>query len=167
MQLGFDLFEALDEAGYDADEVFPAASYKQLVDEDVVFSLSTHSLARGPRDVLDATLAAITVHEYSEGRGCAVGGEDGFGTIVLPRRIAPTLLQPLRWPGPSALVACSICHALFDGHHGPSGFESSFARDYPGIVCGRCDESAVGAAGGAPDMQLETTPERTPSSSTA
>ncbi len=52
----------------------------------------------GPEDMLDSIVAAFTVREFWEGRGCEVGGGDGLGTIVLPR---PAPDEPKRvhaWP---------------------------------------------------------------------
>jgi hypothetical protein len=37
--------------------------------------------------MLDAVLAAVVVREYTLGRGCAVGGGDAMGTIILPRPV--------------------------------------------------------------------------------
>ena len=50
--------------------------------------------------MLDAVVAAVTVHEFEAGRGAEVGGGDGLGTIVLPRAIAETETKPgvLIWP---------------------------------------------------------------------
>jgi hypothetical protein len=57
-------------------------------------------LLAGPKDMLDAYVAAFTVHEYLVGRGAAVGGGDGLGAIVLPRPIAAGASSAvLRWPG--------------------------------------------------------------------
>jgi predicted nuclease with RNAse H fold len=102
MKLGFAIFGCLEAAGIGAEEVFPSAARRQLKDEDVTFSISTRDLCLGCRDVLDASLAAVTVREYAEGRGGAVGGGDGLGTIVLPRPVAPGIQEAvLRWPGPT------------------------------------------------------------------
>ena len=55
----------------------------------------------GVLEVADAVVAAVTVREYAAGRGCAVGGGDGFGAIVLPRPLSTTQSAhpALRWPG--------------------------------------------------------------------
>ena len=54
----------------------------------------------GPKDMLDAWVAAATVREFVEGRGAEVGGGDGLGTIVLPRPIRePAIDEVMRWPG--------------------------------------------------------------------
>ena len=51
----------------------------------------------GPKDMIDAAVAAMTVHEYQQGRGAAVGN-DGFGAIVLPKPISDAPVSLLRWP---------------------------------------------------------------------
>ncbi|MBN1458412.1 MAG: hypothetical protein JXA57_02675, partial [Armatimonadetes bacterium] len=52
------------------------------------------------RDMIDAVVAAMTVREFCSGRGCAVGGGDGLGTIVLPRAlpVASTSMEVFKWP---------------------------------------------------------------------
>mgnify|MGYP005849327221 CR=1 FL=1 len=45
----------------------------------------------GVKDMLDASVAAITVFEFVKGHGCEVGGGDGLGTILLPRKL---IIQP-------------------------------------------------------------------------
>jgi predicted nuclease with RNAse H fold len=87
MQLGFRVFRELARAGLETHEVFPSASYHQLRGEDLRFEVSARDLHRRPKDVLDAYVAAVTVAEFSAGRGCEVGGGDGLGTIVLPRPV--------------------------------------------------------------------------------
>jgi predicted nuclease with RNAse H fold len=87
MRLGFRLFAAFDAAGFRTHEVFPSASYAQLVQEDLRFEVSTAGLRPRPKDMLDAHLAAVTVAEFEQKRGCEVGGGDGLGTIVLPRPV--------------------------------------------------------------------------------
>ena len=97
MILGFDLFSEL--SAYRAVyEVFPSASYTQTeFAAELRFEMTMQDLAKGPKDLLDAYVAAMTVREYEAGRGCEVGGGDGLGTIVLPRplKLPPTLSQ---WP---------------------------------------------------------------------
>jgi predicted nuclease with RNAse H fold len=98
MRTGFELFEALS-AETDVYEVFPSASYKLLANEDdAVFSISLRNFAAGPKDMLDAYVAAFTVHEYLAGKGMALGGEDGFGVIILPRPIRIAIPDLLQWP---------------------------------------------------------------------
>jgi predicted nuclease with RNAse H fold len=100
MSTGFKLFEALS-AESDVYEVFPSASYHQLAgDRGARFGISLEDFHRGTKDMLDAYVAAFTVHEYLAGRGEAVGGGDGLGTIVLPRPVSPNASRDLlTWPG--------------------------------------------------------------------
>ncbi len=107
MLLGFSLFDAVnDVATASAHEVFPSASYRMFeaaatAGEATALPTVTFSLERfvqGPKDMLDAIVAAVTVKEYVEGRGCAVGGGDGYGTIVLPRPLTATqAAHPAIW----------------------------------------------------------------------
>jgi len=53
---------------------------------------------QGPKDMLDAVVAALTGFEFLEGRGQEVGGGDGLGTIVLPRPISGDISEVMRWP---------------------------------------------------------------------
>lgn len=86
MKLGYNIFSALKEFPY-VYEVFPSASYKMLEKENLAYELCLNSFTGGVKDILDASVAAITVYEFVNGRGCEVGGDDGLGTIVLPRKI--------------------------------------------------------------------------------
>jgi predicted nuclease with RNAse H fold len=98
MRFGFELFSVLN-ARQQVQEVFPTASYSQLVEcPDIVVSLPFSGFAQGPKDMLDAYVGAVTVREYDCGRGCAVGGGDQLGSIVLPRQLplVPTAL--FEWP---------------------------------------------------------------------
>ena len=105
MQLGFDLFAALSE--YNPVEVFPTASYRLLNGKtDVRVELDFAEFARGPKDMIDACVAAATVREFAAGRGEEVGGGDGLGTIVLPRRIAMGRIKDVfEWPAEGATDA--------------------------------------------------------------
>ena len=98
---GFALFEALEQQGLTTEEVFPSAAYRQLAeDPDAELSMPLSGFAQGPKDMLDAIVAAFSVREFSQGRGCAVGGGDGLGRIVLPRPLQ-TACKPegvLTWP---------------------------------------------------------------------
>lgn len=86
MQLGFSIYDAL--IGFPfVYEVFPSASYKMLEKENVKYELCLNNFSIGVKDMLDASVGAITVYEFINGRGCEVGGKDGLGTIVLPRKI--------------------------------------------------------------------------------
>lgn len=86
IKLGFSIFEALKEFPF-VYEVFPSASYKMLRDQNIKYELSLNSFATGVKDMLDASVAAFTVLEFINERGCEVGGEDELGTIVLPRKL--------------------------------------------------------------------------------
>jgi predicted nuclease with RNAse H fold len=104
MQLGFDLFDALSE--YNPLEVFPTASYRLLRGQtDVRVELNFADFARGPKDMIDACVAATTVREFGNGRGEAVGNGDGLGSIVLPRPISQGRIAAVfEWPQ-SAIAA--------------------------------------------------------------
>jgi hypothetical protein len=98
MRVGFTLFEVLS-PDYETFEVFPSASYKMLdVASMPCITLPMRSFRRGPKDMLDAHVAALTVAEFKAGRGCEVGGGDGLGTIVLPRRIEERYPAIHMWP---------------------------------------------------------------------
>ena len=86
MRLGFSIFNSLKEFPF-VYEVFPSASYRMLEKEKLMYELCLNDFVSGVKDMLDASVAAITVYEFVNGRGCEVGGEDGLGTIVLPRHI--------------------------------------------------------------------------------
>ncbi len=97
MQIGFTMFRML--AGSTVHEVFPSASYALLSDEPSVrLSLTFSDFLPGPKDMLDAICAAYTVREFEAGRGCAVGGGDGLGRIVLPRPLRSDLGRVGLWP---------------------------------------------------------------------
>lgn len=102
MSLGAQLFAELKDYE-DVYEVFPSASYAQLdkLDQPVV-CLSFRRFAAGPKDMLDAVVAAVTAAEFGAGRGVEVGGGDGLGSIILPRSIddCPTLHPELLGYGP-------------------------------------------------------------------
>jgi predicted nuclease with RNAse H fold len=85
MRLGFALFECIGDE-YPVHEIFPSASYTQLSDQSwPVVSCDFSGFQNGPKDVLDAIIGAVTIGEFSAGRGSEVGDRDGLGTIVLPR----------------------------------------------------------------------------------
>ena len=99
MRVGFELFELLGR-DYETLEVFPSASYKMLDGASMpCITLPMRSFRRGPKDMLDAHVAALTVAEFKSGRGCEVGGGDGLGTIVLPRRLEECDPAIHLWPG--------------------------------------------------------------------
>lgn len=86
MKLGFSIYKSLINFPY-VYEVFPSASYKMLEEENIKYEICLNNFITGIKDIMDASVAAITVYEFIKGRGCEVGGEDGLGTIVLPRKI--------------------------------------------------------------------------------
>ena len=97
MTNGFRLFEAL--TGFDTYEAFPSAAYAQLEGEAVPeVQLSFANFRPGPKDMIDAIVAAFTTREFVAGRGREVGGGDGLGTIILPRPIEPGDHPVLDWP---------------------------------------------------------------------
>lgn len=85
MKLGFSIYNELKNFPF-VYEVFPTASYKMLKKENVKYELCLNKFTDGVKDMLDASVAAITVYEFIKGRGCEVGGEDSLGTILLPRK---------------------------------------------------------------------------------
>ena len=95
------LFEACQGLGVRAEEVFPSAAYKQLdTDPDARIELPLSQFSRGPKDLLDAVVAAFSVREFMQGLGSAFGGCDGLGEIVLPRPIVhPNFAGVSVWPG--------------------------------------------------------------------
>jgi predicted nuclease with RNAse H fold len=101
MQTGFSLFQALQASASPQHvfEVFPTASYRQLRDQpEPRLTIDLSAFWAGPKDMLDACVAALTVREFHQGRGCQVGGGDGLGTIVLPRPIDRATEGVHRWP---------------------------------------------------------------------
>ncbi len=88
MVTGFELFRGFDAAGLETEEVFPSAAYRMLAqDMEAQVQIPLKGFLPGPKDMLDSIIAAFTVKEFIQGRGCAVGGGDGLGVIVLPRPI--------------------------------------------------------------------------------
>jgi len=97
MQLGYALFEELAELG-ELYEAFPSASYKVFQDHACSATIGFSHFAVGPKDMLDACAAALTVREYAHGRGWEAGGGDGLGTIILPGPKPPDAEALLTWP---------------------------------------------------------------------
>jgi hypothetical protein len=97
MQLGFSLYRHLTGAGQ-LYEVFPTASYNLLAGEQLRVEIDLARFADGPKDMLDAYVAAATVREFVQRRGMEVGGGDGLGTIILPRPLPGPIPEVLRWP---------------------------------------------------------------------
>lgn len=102
MALGFSLFAALDDiAGVTTHEVFPSLSYTMFEAQGAPrATLPLGAFVPGPKDMLDAVVAAVSVREFIAGRGVEVGGGDGLGTIVLPRPLSSTQAShaALAWP---------------------------------------------------------------------
>jgi predicted nuclease with RNAse H fold len=100
MVIGFRMFAALESIiPSSVHEVFPTASYSLLHDDtDVRITIDFSSCMHGPKDMLDAFVAAATVREFVDKRGCVVGGEDDLGTIVLPRPLRNPIAGVLKWP---------------------------------------------------------------------
>ena len=70
--LGFELFERLEP--FSPLEVFPTATYRMLRgDQDLRLDIHFADFAPGPKDMLDAIIAAVTVREYDAGHGEALG----------------------------------------------------------------------------------------------
>jgi hypothetical protein len=99
MVLGFKLYSSL-EGVAKVYEVFPTASYALLQGNTNVRINGDFSACKpGPKDMLDASVAAVTVKEFVEGRGIEVGGGDGLGSIILPRPLRePVIDEVLKWP---------------------------------------------------------------------
>jgi predicted nuclease with RNAse H fold len=99
MKLGFQLYSAL-EGLVAVYEVFPTASYALLQgNTDIRIDADFSACKPGPKDMLDAWVAAATVREFAGGRGIEVGGGDGLGTIILPRQLPePVIDEVLKWP---------------------------------------------------------------------
>lgn len=100
MAAGFALFESCGRVGLDVEEVFPSAAYRMLAsDAQAKVQIPLQGFLPGPKDMLDAVIAAFTLKEHAQGHGCAVGGGDGLGTIVLPRPVShPKALLVGKWP---------------------------------------------------------------------
>ena len=93
MQLGFNLFSILENIAT-VHEVFPTASYSLLQGHtDIRINADFSACNHGPKDMLDAWVAAVTVSEFVGGRGTEVGGGDGLGTIILPRPLPPPVIE--------------------------------------------------------------------------
>jgi hypothetical protein len=99
MKLGFMVYEGLEDFN-DVFEVFPSASYNLLKnDRKLKVTINFANFFQGPKDMIDACVAAITVYEFIHGRGSEVGGGDGLGTIILPRPLPDSAPRELLlWP---------------------------------------------------------------------
>ena len=100
MRQGFKLFQALHTLRLPTFEVFPSASYKLLSGvKDVKIEIDFSSCLSGPKDMLDAFVASVTVREFIHGNGAEVGTGDGLGSIVLLRPLSePLIAEVLKWP---------------------------------------------------------------------
>ena len=100
MQNGFALYDTA--KGFPATrtvEVFPSASYKVMANyPEIRTDILWHVFQSGPKHMLDALIGAVTAAEFIAGRGCAVGGGDGLGEIVLPRPVNATRPDLFTWP---------------------------------------------------------------------
>lgn len=85
MKLGYAIFNELKDFPH-VYEVFPSASFKMLCSEHIKYELCLNDFYHGIKDMLDASVASFTVYEFIHNRGCEVGGSDGLGTIILPRK---------------------------------------------------------------------------------
>jgi predicted nuclease with RNAse H fold len=105
MVCGFRLFAACEQRQIPVEEVFPSATYAQLAgDADARVEMPLNGFAQGPKDMLDAVLAAYSLHEFMHGRGAECGDGDGLGRIVLPRPVEhPAFAAVQRWPGRPAV----------------------------------------------------------------
>ncbi len=84
IRVGAALFQALSDFPH-VYEVFPSASYALLSgNERARVDIDFSAFQPGPKDMLDACVAALTVGEYLDGNGCALGNADGLGSIILP-----------------------------------------------------------------------------------
>jgi hypothetical protein len=116
MQLGFELFEELGR-DFSVYEVFPSASYAMFSgDSSAQMKVLLGGFAPGPKDMLDAYVAAATTREFIQGRGSEVGGGDGLGSIILPRPISNPIAGVLTWPTASA-PSCDSSPEFRDNSH--------------------------------------------------
>jgi len=99
MVLGYTLYGVLGDLG-DVYEVFPSASYGALRGNTASAKVNFSPFFPGPKDMLDASVGALTVREYVQNRGWAAGGGDSLGAIILPGT-PPASSHPelLKWPG--------------------------------------------------------------------
>lgn len=96
MQTGVALFDALAKWKH-VYEVFPSASYNLFTAlPQFSIQLNLSQFRPGPKDMLDACVAAVTVRRFLNGEGCEVGGADGLGTIVLPVDITNRIPEFMR-----------------------------------------------------------------------
>ena len=93
VQLGFKLYGAL-EGLATVHEVFPSASYTLLQgNTDVRINTDFSACKPGPKDMLDAWVAAATVRKFVRDRGTEFGGRNSLGTIFLPSPLTEPVLD--------------------------------------------------------------------------
>jgi predicted nuclease with RNAse H fold len=99
MKKGFALFKELG-TFFPTFEVFPTASYSLLSGvKEVKLDIDFSNCLPGPKDMMDAFVASVTVREFTRGKGIEVGNGDGLGAIILPRPLPePLLSEVLTWP---------------------------------------------------------------------
>lgn len=94
MKLGYTIFQTLH--NYQTYEVFPSATYRLLNGKlTSTIELSFENFSAGPKDLLDAAAAALTIKEFYQGRGEELGGDDGLGSIVIPTKKSQNLPKNL------------------------------------------------------------------------
>src|SRR5262249_31418619 len=105
MRLGFAIYEGL-HGLTSVFEVFPSASLKMFAgNRDARVTIDFSAFSTGPKDILDACVAALTVFEFVNGRGCEIGGGDGLGTIIIPGSLSVMApIELLRWPAQVAAI---------------------------------------------------------------
>lgn len=69
------------------------------------------NFAPGVKDMLDAYVAAATLREFLQGRGCEVGGGDGLGSIDLPRPLGTPIPDVLQWPAQPKAESATVTRA--------------------------------------------------------
>ena len=99
MQCGFEIYNQFSEYRH-VYEAFPSASYNMLKeDRNVSVTINFSNFSQGPKDMVDACIAAMTVYEFIHGRGTEVGDGDGLGSIILPRPLTDVINpELLYWP---------------------------------------------------------------------
>lgn len=99
MRLGFEIYMQMKDFD-NVFEVFPSASYHMLkADRNLKVTINFSNFYKGPKDMVDACISAMTVYEFVHGRGTEVGNGDGLGSIILPRQLKDVKSSEiLYWP---------------------------------------------------------------------
>ncbi len=99
MKKGFELYKQLG-TFFPTFEVFPTASYSLLQGKkNIKLQIDFSACSPGPKDMIDAFVASVTVREFIRGKGTEVGNGDNLGSIVLPRPLSNLLIEEvLNWP---------------------------------------------------------------------